>query len=139
MKTDPPTKNNTPGTLADRIGALNSRINWLADVAEHIDAEVVGVDENERAQALPPKWPGAYIWNAPEGLKLGVRNTTLNKEWHNKWLWEVQVRTNRSALLQALLEMYSKVLVEVEVLLGQELQVNYPEIPEAQIQVPAPY
>ena len=146
MKTDrsQEPQTNRPPTLAFYISMVNTKIGFVADVASKIDDQVVGMDENDPNKtvlaALPPKWPGAYIENAP-GLKLGVFNTTLVKAWHEKWRWEVGKRQQENPLLQALLSMYSKALAEVEALLGQELvrlENSFPE-PSAPSQAAPPY
>jgi hypothetical protein len=127
MKTDhnQESRNNPPRTLSFYIGAMNAKIGWVASIAEKIDEQVVGTDENDFGKlspdTLPPRWPGAYIAKAPTGLKLGVHNTTLIKDWHDKWLCEVEERQQTNSLLQALLEMYRKALSEVEDMLGQDL------------------
>ena len=125
METPHSMKNNPPRTLSFLIGALNAKISWAANIAEKIDEQVVGGDENDRNRtvmmALPPRWPGAYLAKAPSGLKLGVSTTTLHKGWHDKWLWEVEERQQVNPLLQPLLEMYRNTLDEVEALLSQDL------------------
>lgn len=141
MKTDPSTKNSTPRTLADYIGVLDAKIYWLASVAEKIDGEVVGVDEAQQGLEPPPKWPGAFIAAAPPGLKLGVYRTTLNKEWHEIWLFKVNKRVDGSVLLPILLALYNKALGEVEALLSQDLvrlEDSFPA-PPAPFQAAPPY
>lgn len=129
--TNPETPN-TPQTLSDYIGAVNAKITWAASIAANMDAQIIEMDEVMSSGDLPPRWPGAFIAKAPKGLKMGVFNTTLNPDWHAKWLWQVEIRCNVSTLLQALLEMYKKALSEIEGLLTQELRLDYSEIPEVQ-------
>jgi len=144
MKTDhnQESRNNPPRTLSFYIGAVNAKICYVASIAEKIDAQVVGMDENDfdkiRPDSLPPRWPGAYIAKAPAGLKLGVHNTTLIKDWHDKWLCEVEVREQANPLLLALLEMYRKALSEVEDMLGQDLVRLEDDLLEAQVPTSAP-
>ena len=125
METPHSMKNNPPRTLSFLIGALNAKIGWAANIAKKIDEQVIGTDENDpdktRADALPPRWPGAYFAKAPSGLKLGAFTTTLHKGWHDKWLWEVEERQQANPLLPPLLEMYRNALDEVEALLSQDL------------------
>jgi hypothetical protein len=125
MKTEHATLNhNPPRTLSFLIGALNAKIGWVARIAEKIDEQVIGTDENDpdktRADALPPRWPGAYLAKAPSGLKAGAC-TTLVKGWHDKWLCEVEERQQTNPLLLALMDMYLKALAEVEDMLSQDL------------------